>query len=135
MNTEFSGKSLSQKLGLKEGLDVSVVNAPNRFFDYLSDAPAPLNPEARLKKLNDMIIYFTENKKSLKQTFPGLKDSIRKDGMIWVAWQKKAAETKSDVDENVIRDTGIDNKMVDIKVISIDEQWSGLKFVIPKNLR
>lgn len=135
MNTEFSGKSLSQKLGLKEGLDVSVVNAPNRFFDYLADAPEALSPDIRLKKLNDMIIYFTENKKSLKQTFPDLKDSIRRDGMIWVAWQKKAAETKSDVDENVIRDTGIDNKMVDIKVISIDEQWSGLKFVIPKNLR
>lgn len=135
MTTGYSGKTLPHKLGIKTGQNVSVVNAPDRFYDYLGDLPDPLDIDSKLKKLNDMIIFFSENKKNLKQTFPELKGAIKSDGMIWIAWQKKSSGIKSDLDENVIRDAGIDNKMVDIKVISIDEKWSGLKFVIPKNLR
>ena len=52
--------------------------------------------------------------------------------MIWVCWPKKAARKlgwDSDLDENEVRQIGLDAGVVDVKVAAIDEVWSGLKFV------
>ena len=36
---------------------------------------------------------------------------------------------ETDLDENVVRKAGLENGLVDVKVVSVDEVWSGLKFV------
>jgi hypothetical protein len=41
----------------------------------------------------------------------------------------------TDVSENVVRDTALALGLVDIKVCAIDDVWSGLKLVIPRNQR
>ena len=54
-------------------------------------------------------------------------------GMVWVCWPKKAAQKAlgltSDLDENLVRDLGLELGFVDVKVAAIDDTWSGLKFV------
>ena len=35
----------------------------------------------------------------------------------------------TDVDEHVVRGTGLDAGLVDVKVCAVTEIWSGLKFV------
>ena len=58
-------------------------------------------------------------------------------GMVWVCWPKKAAQKTarqpdgiaSDLDENLIRQLGLDLGFVDVKVAAVDDVWSGLKFV------
>ncbi|HEY3783308.1 MAG TPA: hypothetical protein VGL56_19685 [Fimbriimonadaceae bacterium] len=35
----------------------------------------------------------------------------------------------TDLNENLIRDTGLSAGVVDVKVCAVDETWSGLKFV------
>ena len=37
---------------------------------------------------------------------------------------------KTDLNENVVRNIALRNRLVDVKVCSIDEVWSGLKLVI-----
>ncbi len=49
--------------------------------------------------------------------------------MVWVCWPKKASKLPTDLDENVVRDLGLELGFVDVKVAAIDETWSGLKFV------
>jgi hypothetical protein len=60
---------------------------------------------------------------------------IQPDGMIWIAWPKKASGSKTDLTEDVIRDFALEGIFVDVKVCAIDETWSGLKLVIRKELR
>ncbi len=36
---------------------------------------------------------------------------------------------ETDVDENVVRKSGLDAGLVDVKVCAVDVTWSGLKFV------
>jgi hypothetical protein len=52
-----------------------------------------------------------------------------------VSWPKKASGVVTDLTENIIRDTALPLGLVDIKVCAIDETWSGLKFVIPRDQR
>ncbi len=52
-------------------------------------------------------------------------------GMLWIAWPKKSSGVGTDMDENVVRETGLGARLVDIKVCAVTDIWSGLKFVIP----
>jgi hypothetical protein len=49
--------------------------------------------------------------------------------MLWVCWPKGASKVKTDLNENIVREIGVKNGLVDIKVCAVDETWSGLKFV------
>ena len=52
---------------------------------------------------------------------------------MWLIWPKKASGVKSDLDGNVVRNTGLAAGWVDFKVCSIDDTWSGLAFKRRKN--
>ena len=56
--------------------------------------------------------------------------------MLWVAWPKRASGVATDVTEDVIRDFAVANTdLVDVKVIAVDETWSGLKLMIRREAR
>ena len=55
--------------------------------------------------------------------------------MIWVSWPKKDSRIATDLSDVAVRDLALPLGLVDIKVCAIDETWSGLKFVIPKQQR
>lgn len=44
-------------------------------------------------------------------------------------WPKKSSKVGTDLAENVIRDFGLANGLVDVKVCAVSEIWSGLKFM------
>ena len=55
--------------------------------------------------------------------------------MVWVSWPKKASGVATDLTDDVVRETALPLGLVDVKVCAIDEAWSGLKFVIPRDRR
>ena len=66
---------------------------------------------------------------------PLLQVALKRDGMIWVSWPKKAAKVPTDVTEDVIRAEALRLDLVDVKVAAVDAVWSGLKLVIRKDRR
>lgn len=126
----YSGKPLAHKLGLKPGMRVHFQDAPPGYDGLLGDLPDGLEVVERLDGAFDFIqAYFTEAA-ALLQAFPALKAALKPTGMLWVSWPKKAARMPTDLDENRIRQIGLDGGLVDVKVIAVDDRWSGLKFVI-----
>jgi hypothetical protein len=55
--------------------------------------------------------------------------------MVWVSWPKKSSGIASDLSDVAVRQIALPLGLVDTKVCAIDESWSGLKFVIPKDQR
>lgn len=76
-----------------------------------------------------LLMYFAQSSLNLIATFPVLRKILSKNGSLWIAWPKKASGIKSDLNENFVRKIGLNNGLVDIKVISVDDSWSALKFV------
>lgn len=124
----YSGTPLPRKLGLKPGIRLLALNAPPHFRALLADAPSDLAWLSRVAPF-DCAVAFAESAKELGAIFTRLEPRLAQDGMIWIAWPKKAAAMKTDLDENLVRDIGLDAGLVDIKVCAIDTTWSGLKFV------
>ena len=49
---------------------------------------------------------------------------------LWIAWPKRSSGVETDMTEDVARELGLANRLVDNKVCAIDETWSGLRLVI-----
>jgi hypothetical protein len=131
----YSGKPLVQKLGIKPGFRIFVGRAPKAYSDIVGGLPDGATIAARLKGPLDMIHLFATKAAGLKRELEGCRAAIAPDGMVWVSWPKKASGVATDLSDIVVRDIALTLGLVDVKVCAVDETWSGLKFVIRKDLR
>ena len=86
----------------------------------------------RLPKLKgpvDFIQFFTKQRSELERAVPLLREELTQSGMLWISWPKGASKILTDVNENVVREIGLKNQLVDIKVCAVDDVWSALKLV------
>jgi len=83
----------------------------------------------------DMVHMFARQGAGLAEKLRVYRDTIAPDGMIWVSWPKKSSGVPTDLTDVVVRDIALPLGLVDVKVCAIDDIWSGLKFVIPKDQR
>jgi Protein of unknown function (DUF3052) len=133
----YSGTPLLKKLGIKSGMSLAWVNAP---AEFLENVLGPLPADVMVAEWSgvgqfDFIHYFCAWRADLERDILGLMRSIKRDGMIWISWPKKAAKLPGDITENVLREAILPTGLVDVKVCAVDETWSGLKFVIRAELR
>jgi hypothetical protein len=126
----YSGTPLVKKLGFKAGFRAGLVNSPKEFQKELAPLPDDVTISAgTAAKQLDLIILFADSQKTLKRDFPKLARRLVDNGMLWIAWPKKASGIVTDLSENIIRDIGLEAGMVDVKVCAVSDVWSGLKFV------
>jgi len=129
MPTVYSKKSLVEKLGIQEGFRILILNQPENFSETFGALPKGVVMTETLQGQLDLIHFFTKNRYELTRKFPILKQKISPKGVLWISWPKESSNVETDLDENVVREIGLKNGLVDVKVISVDEIWSGLKFV------
>jgi hypothetical protein len=127
----YSTTPLAKKLGIKEGFDINLINAPEYYFDLFTDLPGGITFEDSPELKKDFIHFFVLDKDDYYTQLPELKYQIKPNGMIWVSWPKRSANVITNVTEDIIRDYALQIGLVDIKVCAVDEIWSGLKLVIP----
>lgn len=97
---------------------------------YIMDRNYSQKPLTEKLDIKDgVLVYFISSKSELEKVFPKLKSILKKDSSLWLGWPKKASKIKSDLNENLIMEIGLNNGLVDVKVISVNEDWSALKFV------
>lgn len=125
----YSRTPLIKKLGIKEGLKVAILNPPANYGETLGELPAGISVTKTLADPLDFIHYFTTSRETLAAEFPLLKQTLTPAGMLWISWPKRSAKVPTDLTEDIIRAIGLENGLVDVKVVAVDEVWSGLKFV------
>jgi hypothetical protein len=130
-----SGRSIVQKLGIKPGFRIFVDRAPMTYSDIVGTLPDGVTVVSRLKSPLDLVHLFATEAAGLAGRLRSYRDAIAPDGMIWVSWPKKASGAATDLSDVVVRDVALPLGLVDIKVCAVDDSWSGLKFVIPKDRR
>lgn len=130
MNKKISTTPLYKKLGITEGSEIMVLNQPKNYTDFFSEFPAGvlLNKKANRKQVV-FIHIFVRTVIELESLYNIAKESLKKNGVLWISWPKKTSKIASELDKFMIMKYGLENGLVDTKVASIDENWSGHKFV------
>jgi hypothetical protein len=126
----YSGTPLLQKIGIKPGHRLLLRNHPPSFLSDLGNLPDGVATTDKLIGRADVAVYFTDKRAALEKDFRVLAGKLVTNGMLWIAWPKKASGRPTDLTEDVVRKIGLSCGLVDVKVCAIDDTWSGLKFVI-----
>ena len=135
MTAGYSGTPLSRKLGIVEGMNVLVVDAPTAYTTLVTELPAGVRFASRAGRTVDLTHVFSTRRDALEQRLARLRSALRDDAMVWVSWPKKASKVATDITEDVIREVALPLGFVDVKVCAVSDIWSGLKLVVRKELR
>jgi hypothetical protein len=129
MSAGYSGRPLAEKLGIKDGYSLAFLNAPAGYSNLLGGLPDGAMIAAGRSSDLDFVQLFVTESASLERVLPGLKRRVKRGGMIWVSWPKASSKVQTDLSDAVVREVGLKNGLVDVKVCAVDETWSALKFV------
>ena len=128
----YSKTPLHKKLGYKPDQRVLWVNPPEGYAEWLD---TPFELELVKKPPYDLIHLFTNEEEELRMWIETLRHDMVQNATIWVSWYKRASKLPTEIIEDTIREVALPTGLVDVKVCSVSDQWSGLKLMIRKELR
>lgn len=120
----YRKKSVPEKLGLNPGMHVFLIDAPaddKVQKDLLPDHVCQCEDASKA----DIIVCFITTKPDMIHHLARL-HSYNKP--IWFCWPKRASKMKSELTQQMVRETGLAAGFVDYKICSISSTWSGLLF-------
>ena len=123
---DYSHVPLWKKLGIKEGCRAAVVAEPD---DWELEVPEGVHMFQRATKPLDVILFFTQSERHLRRRFSVLSGYLDPAGGIWVAYPKRSSSLKTDLTFERVQAVGLETGLVDNKSISVDDDWSGVRFV------
>jgi hypothetical protein len=127
----YAGTPLPKKLGIKKDTVVALIGAPEGFENTLGEIPSGVRLRKNARGNSELTLWFITTQKEIIQRI-GKMGLRAGNGGLWIIWPKKASGLSSDLTQNVVRQTGLDAGLVDFKIASIDDTWSGLRFTIRK---
>ena len=125
----YSSTPLPKKLGIRPGSRV-----------YLPEPPADVRAALRrtlsqctwvrvAKGPLDFAMVFGRSRSGYRSTFERTARALSPTGILWGCWQKKSSGVATDLGESGVRAIGLGAGLVDVKICSVTDRWSGLKFV------
>jgi CheY-like chemotaxis protein len=123
----YAGKPTVEKLGVKPGLRVAVLNAPPNIESLLAPLPTGVTLTAKGSAEADLFLGFVRSRQDLDARVITLARLLTRQ-TAWLIWPKTSSGVRTDLTGNIVRETGLAAGLVDYKVCSLDETWSGLAF-------
>ena len=135
MPSGYSGTPLAKKLSLKDGMRAWRDGMPDSVAGEIAAEGLELHVLNGAEAPIDAAHIFVTERADLEAKLRQLLPLLDRAGMIWVSWPKRASKFPTDITEDVIREVALPMHLVDVKVCSVDDIWSGLKLVIRREHR
>jgi hypothetical protein len=123
----YAGKPVVEKLGIKPGMRVCVLGGPAGIADILAPLPDKATLTAKAKPPCDIYLAFVRSHRELVAQLGALAADVNRE-TVWAIWPKAASKVTTDLNGNVVRETGLGSGWVDFKICAVDGTWSGLAF-------
>ncbi|GAA4037541.1 DUF3052 family protein [Parerythrobacter jejuensis] len=135
MTAGYSDTPLAKKLSLRDEQRVWFDAMPENIADEIDEYALELIFVGTPDEGIDAAHIFVTGADDLANKLASLRQHIAKDGQVWVSWPKKGSGQETALDQAEVQSIGIASGFIDTKKCAVDEIWSGLKFVIPKEDR
>jgi len=127
----MSDKTIAQKLLIKEGYKVLLVNPPSGYKTLLG----PLTGSVTILKSPavasaDLVQVFVKGRKELEAQLGKLKKALNPKGLLWVTYYKGTAKRKTDINRDTINAYAKSLGLEGVAMISVDDDWSALRLKI-----
>jgi hypothetical protein len=131
----YSGTPLPKKLGFKPDHVVALIDAPKHLERLLGDLPDGVTLRSGARGRPDVSLVFCATTAALNRREKQLWNLAFPDRSVWICWPKKSSSLFTDLTEDVVREVVLPGGSVDVKVCAVDDDWSGLKLMVRKELR
>ena len=120
--------ALTQKLRMRQGQRVLVLNPPPGYIEGLAPLPAGMVAEEVPEGKYDFVHLFVKNQAELEKLGPSALESAEYDGILWISYPKKSSKVKTDLTRDVGWDLLARAGLKPVTQVSIDEIWSALRY-------
>jgi hypothetical protein len=123
----YSGTPLPKKLGIKPGMTVALLGAPEGFADTLGELPDGVRLARGRRGRCGLAIWFVRSAGELRRDVAWTA-AFAGDGGLWIAWPKKSSPLAAGFGREEVREVGLGAGLVDFKVCAVDDDWAALRF-------
>jgi hypothetical protein len=127
-----STATVAQKMGIKAGFRVAVFDAPRGYAKVIGDLPAGASFEEEPEEIAPVTLWFVREADDYLSGLRAMK-KIAAQSKLWVLYPKqKKGKTQTGITQFVVRESAIHVGLVDYKICSVDETWTGMALAVKK---
>jgi hypothetical protein len=122
--------SLAQKLRIREGARVALLNAPDGYATTLDPLPGGVEVAtitADASEQYDVTLLFARDHAELECLAPAVIAATRDEGVLWIAWPKGGAKAKGAITRDTLWPVMAALGWGPVSNVSLDETWSALR--------
>jgi hypothetical protein len=114
--------ALLKKLQLKPGLSGAVINAPDGYLERIGPLANKLRPNL------DFVQLFVRDKAQLERLAPAVVESVKPDGLLWIAYLKGGKKAGTDLNRDLLWAAMSPLGVAGVTLIAVDDAWSAMRF-------
>jgi len=119
---------LTQKLRIKPGMRIMVLNPPPGYAGALGPLPEGVTTVSRPRAPVDLVQMFCRSMAELKDGLPRATEHLRRDGVFWICWPKQSAYAATDLNRDILWRVLLQAHFKPVASVAIDATWSALRF-------
>jgi hypothetical protein len=123
----MSDKTVAQKLLIKPGNIVRLVNAPHGYAETLGPLPAEAKMAAKSAKPADVLQVFVKDMAELKKWLPQMKDAVAATGLLWLTYPKGTSAIRTDINRDIINTYANTVGWQVVAIFSVDDTWAAMR--------
>lgn len=123
-------KSAAQKLLVKAGYKILLVNPPEDYTALLGELPPDVSFMERPVEPANLILLFARNRQELEAHLPGLQAALAPGGLLWVAYYKGSSRLKTDIHRDTIVAYAQTLGLQGVAMVAMDADWAGLRLKV-----
>jgi hypothetical protein len=120
--------TLAQKLQIKPGKNMLVINAPEGMFGRLNVELAENSPTLALEGSADAVLLFVKDLAETRQWMHRAIQSVIPNGLLWIAYPKGSSGIKTDIHRDHLAAALAPTGWHPVRLIALDETWSVMRF-------
>lgn len=132
MMERFGSRTAAQKLGIREGSIVALIDPPRDYAKVVGELPPGVTFQETTRDGCSVTLWFIHDPETYLDGLNRIRDLAGRT-KLWVLWRKQASGNNRGVTQPFLRESAVAAGLVDYKICSVNETWSGLAFARKKS--
>jgi len=127
----LSDQNAAHKIGIKANTRVAVFDPPAGYAQVIGEMPDGASFEEQPEEIAPVTIWFVRD---IDVYLAGLRDmrKLAAKSKLWVVYPKLKLKQSGGLNQNSIRESATKVGLVDYKICSVNQTWSGMAFALKK---
>lgn len=122
------GRTAAQKMGIREGNVVGLIDPPADYLKVIGELPDGVAMEEEPRQVCPITLWFVHDPAEFEAALPSRR-TLAARSRLWIVWQKGR---RDGLNGNFVRERALAMGLVDYKICSLDGVWSGMVFTVKK---